>query len=170
MSHSWTARTVLSIAIVVGFIGCGTDDVEPPGRDIVVSPLALEPSFSTSIHDYAVRCAPGTNRVTIDMIARGGTTRIVQPTSTDSAESQAVDVDLVEDEVAVVEMAVGHDTDHYWIRCLPHDFPVIVPTHDSSFGPPSPGWYLVSSTVLATGTSGFAMVLDANGTPDWYRR
>jgi len=143
---------------------------EPTERSITVSPLSLNPPFSPSIHDYTVRCAAGKNPLTIDMLARSGTARLVQPTTRTTAASQSVDVELDENEAAVVEFAVGDETHPYWIRCLPHDFPVIVATRHPELGAPSPGWYLASSTLPASAASGFAMVVDANGTPVWYRR
>src|SRR5205814_8898470 len=54
----------------------------------------------------------------------------------------------------------------YWIRCLPHDFPQLTATQRSS---PPPGWYLTGN--FSTAVSGtYAMVLDTNGTPVWYRK
>jgi hypothetical protein len=118
--------------------------IDAPSGDLVsidLSPLVLTPSFSPSIHDYAVRCSAGDNPVTL--------------TYTDQAGTHAGTVVLVEDE----ELNVGD----YWIRCLPHDFPHLVVTTHADAGAPTPGYYLVNSST-------FAVVLDENGAPVWYER
>jgi hypothetical protein len=118
----------------------------PDGGDggvtsMVVSPLALVPSFSPDIHDYYVRCAAGDNPIRVSVTAESGTA--------------SNDYDLAVDQALVVG-------GQYWIRCLPPDFPTITTTLPSS-GSPTPGYYLVNST-------GYAMVLDTRGTPVWYAR
>jgi hypothetical protein len=118
--------------------------VDAPSGDVLsidLAPLVLTPSFSPSVHDYAVRCTAGDNYVTL--------------TFTDQTGSHSSTVDLVEDE----ELNVGD----YWIRCLPHDFPHLVMTTHADAGAPTPGYYLVNS-------SAFAVVLDGNGVPVWYER
>ena len=89
---------------------------------IVTMPLTLTPSFSTSIQDYYVRCATGTNALTL--------------TVTDAASTTTTAVDLVDDQATVVG-------GQYWIRCLPPDFPAITVTHS---GTPTPGSYRRSAT------------------------
>jgi hypothetical protein len=56
----------------------------------------------------------------------------------------------------------------YWIRCLPHDFPVLQVNHA---GNPNSGWYLTGNIIGATDHSDgyYAMILDGNGTPVWYK-
>jgi hypothetical protein len=107
---------------------------------ITMSPLALVPPFSPDTHDYYVRCASGDNTGTLDV------------SLSDGSSSQSA-YDVVEDQAVVV----GNT---YWIRCLPHDFPVIGVTKN---GTPTPGYYLVNAT-------SYAVVLDTNGTPVWYTR
>ncbi len=132
------------ILIVLAFLAAGCDH-PTSDADVVaigVSPLTLIPSFSPAIHDYYVRCNSGHNSVTV--------------TVTDGSGSQSTSPDLVEDE----EIDVRGE---YWIRCLPHDFPMIgVATHPDA-GTPTPGWYLVNN-------GAYAIVLDTNGTPVWYAR
>jgi hypothetical protein len=88
---------------------------------IVTSPLALTPSFSTSIHDYYVRCVAGDNALTV--------------TTADANGMNAQDLNLIPDQAVTVD-------DQYWIRCLPPDFPVITVKQP---GTPTPGYYLVNS-------------------------
>jgi hypothetical protein len=130
-------------------------DATPPTFAISTSPLSLHPTFSPTIHDYYVRCATGINDVTITL----------------SGPSQAsLDVHLSEDQVTMVEDQGGDESQVYWIRCLPHDFPTIIVTPHPAAGTPTPGWYFVSNASVAPGESSFAIVVDGNGTPVWYHR
>jgi len=119
-----------------------------------VAPGGLAPAFSPSVHDYVTSCAPGRNRVTLTVAA--GPKGAVATTT----------VTLVEDQAAV--LAGAGPGGPYWIRCLPHDFPVLAVQEP---GRPPPGWYLTGNLTPSAGhTSGtYAMVLDPNGTPVWYR-
>jgi hypothetical protein len=121
---------------------CGDSLPTPPITGLEVSPLALTPAFSPDIHDYTVRCAEGDNPVTVRVTDAHGTTS----RSVVLAEDQLLDID-----------------EQAWIRCLPHDFPAITVTPHPENGAPTPGWYLVDNKP-------FAIVLDTNGTPVWYRR
>lgn len=119
------------------------------GVTSITTSLSLVPAFSPSIENYVVRCAVGPNPTTL--------------TVTDDRGTSTVDFDLYEDGAIVVG-------DRYWIRCLPHDFPKLLATVHTTFGVPTPGWYLLGNTIAASGYSGFAFVLDTNGTPVWYTR
>ena len=110
--------------------------------DIDVSPVPLTPSFSSAIHDYYVRCGSGQNALTV--------------TVTDGGGSQSISIDIVEDQEIDVRQ-------QYWIRCLPHDFPVITVTAHPGAGAPTAGYYLVNNGI-------YAVALDTNGTPVWYAR
>ena len=95
--------------------------------NIEVSPLPLTPSFSPAIHDYYVRCGSGENALTL--------------TVTDGSGSQSSSIDVVEDQEIDVR-------EQYWIRCLPHDFPVITVTGHPDAGAPTAGYYLVNNADL----------------------
>lgn len=112
-------------------------------------PLLMQPSFSPDIENYVVHCASGTNNVTLS--------------TTDASGTIDLALTMLEDHAVVV-------AGKYWIRCLPHDFPVIYPMQHSDVGVPTPGWYLLGNAVIAPTYAGFAMVLDTNGTPVWYER
>src|SRR5262249_29074864 len=62
--------------------------------------------------------------------------------------------------------------EEYWMRCRPHDFPLMSPTTHPESGSPTPGWYLTGNVIVATGAGSgpYAMIIDANGTPLWYHR
>ena len=132
----------------------------------------LRPAFSPSIYDYAVVCSTGTNTLTLDMTAiAGGAVSLSTPSTTSWAPSASVPVSLIEDQAAVVlaQDATGF-TQQYWIRCLPHDFPLVTASAYPAVGSPTAGWYLIGSLFLTAGSGPYAMIVDANGTPIWYHR
>jgi len=142
-----------------------------PLASLSVSPLTLFPSFSSSTFDYALRCAAGTNAVTINTTAvAGGSVRLIWPISTAPSPSQSNPVNLTENSGAIVEAtnAQGQSA-QYWIRCLPHDFPTINATRHPAAGAPTPGWYLTANFPNAMAAS-YAIILDTNGTPVWYKK
>jgi hypothetical protein len=144
----------------------------PPLASLSVSPLTLRPAFAPAIHDYAVLCSTGTNSLTLDMSAmNGGTVALSAPTTTAPAPSASVPVSLAENQAAVVQAEGANGaSEEYWIRCLPHDFPLVSPTTHPAAGSPTPGWYVIGNVFVAPGYGKFAMIIDANGTPVWYHR
>ncbi|HXQ23900.1 MAG TPA: arylsulfotransferase family protein, partial [Candidatus Acidoferrales bacterium] len=101
----------------------------------------------------------------------GGAVSLSAPFTTSGAPSASVPVSLTEDQAAVVlaQDATGF-TQQYWIRCLPHDFPLVAPITYPAVGSPTPGWYLIGNLFAAAGSGSFAMIVDVNGTPIWYHR
>jgi Arylsulfotransferase (ASST) len=136
----WLSRLVVPL-LLVACSGPGAPAAYEGVVSIHMSPPALTPGFSPSIHDYTVRCAAGLNPVTV--------------TVTDQSGTHTTSLDLVENQ----ELKVGD----YWIRCVPHDFPHFAVTKHPGAGDPTPGYYLVNSAT-------FAVVLDDNGVPVWYER
>ncbi len=141
--------------------------------------LTLEPAFSPAIHDYSVRCAAGSNALTVSMAAsRGASSLLVQPFPSPARDIQTLDVNVTEDQAIVAAATNAAATTTYWVRCLPHDFPLLRWTPHEGAGPRTPGYYLLGtgasvapSGALTPPTSGcFAMVLDRNGVPVWYSR
>lgn len=139
--------------VVLAFGACGDNRLAPPPPDggpvedlsiigLRASPLELTPAFSPAIHDYYVRCAAGDNAVRF--------------TITDAAGVTVQDTVLAEDQLVSIR-------DQAFVRCLPHDFPVITVTTPTDGAAPTPGWYLIN-------TQTFAIVLDTHGTPVWYAR
>src|SRR5207302_10890481 len=115
-------------------------------------------------------CASGANTVTLSMSAvSGGTVQLAAPTSTSPSASQTDTVTLNENQAAVISATDANGKSaQYWIRCLPHDFPAITVSRPHPGGP-TPGWYLIGNNIVPPGGSSYAMILDANGTPVWYR-
>jgi hypothetical protein len=143
-----------------------------PLASLATSPLALSPAFSPSTFDYYVRCGSGTNSVTFDMAAiPGGTVALTAPTATSPAPSASVTVDLTPNQAAVVRATDAQGAAAaYWIRCLPPDFPELTVEHHPGAGSPTPGYYLLGNNILPSGGTSYAMILDTNGTPVWYKR
>jgi hypothetical protein len=128
--------------------------------------FTLAPAFSPGVHDYAIRCAAGANATVVRAAAPPGlTVSMLQPQAV--SLSQPAPVSLAPNEAVVVEATSGDGgVDDYWIRCLPPDFPQIAVAR---YGKTTPGWYVTGNTSVASGEAGYAMVLDGNGTPVWYR-
>ncbi|MBV8951508.1 MAG: aryl-sulfate sulfotransferase [Actinobacteria bacterium] len=148
---------------------------QPPVQPLAalsVSPLTLSPTFAPSTFNYTIPCASGTNSVSLTMSAiSGGTVQLTAPTSTQPTASQSDTVTLNENNAAVIDATDGQgNSAQYWIRCLPHDFPPITATRSGAG--PSPGWYVASVSISPQDPQyGFyAMVLDSNGTPVWYKK
>jgi hypothetical protein len=131
--------------------------------------LSLVPSFSPDIFDYYVRCAAGTNEITVSMTASpGSSSLLIQPTPSPSLPEQTHALSVEENQAIVAIATNGTATTEYWVRCLPHDFPVLQWTLHPEAGVPTPGYYLLGNAVVHSGESSYAMVLNPNGVPVWY--
>jgi hypothetical protein len=149
--------------------GPASDGGSSFAASIGISPLTLTPAFSPEIHDYYVRCAAGTNALSITISAEAGATvALVQPMMTAPAASQTANVEVSENQAIVVSASNGPDTGEYWVRCLPHDFPRFETVPHPEMGVPTPGYYLLGDTSSALRESPYAMVVDGNGVPVWY--
>lgn len=148
-----------------------TDAPLPPSASLTslsIDELTMSPTFSPDNHDYAVRCAAGTNTLTVRATGGDATTLVLSSPSAATMDSGSTTIDVAEDQALVVEAhGAGGDVQTYSIRCLPHDFPSMVVTRPGS---PSPGYYLLGNTLVGAGKAGFAMILDGYATPIWYRR
>src|ERR1700722_10011082 len=141
--------------------------------------LSLVPPFSPEVHDYAVRCAAGTNVLTVSMMASAGASSLlVQPIASPALPQQTLSVSVTENQALVAVATNGTASVEYWVRCLPHDFPLLQWTPHPDAGAAPPGYYLLGSglflspgeTVVPPTSGCFAMVLDPNGVPVWYSR
>jgi hypothetical protein len=171
LSSVSVAWGVLYAPISTGLIAVHAPPVEPLAS-MTVTGLTLSPAFSPSITDYVVKCATGANNLTFDISAvAGGTVRMLQPSATSPSASQSNPVALNENQAAVIEAknAAG-DAREYWVRCLPADFPVVVPTPHPENGAPTPGYYLTAAFGAPPNITSYAVILNTNGTPVWYRK
>ncbi len=134
------------------------------------APLSLVPAFSPEIHDYYVRCVEGTNTLTVSMTASPGADSVVlQPSTSARLPKQTVTLSVAENQAIVASATVdGKSYDEYWVRCLPHDFPILQWEPHPEAGAPAPGYYLVGTNWPQLGHESYAMVLDPNGVPVWY--
>ena len=57
-------------------------------------------------------------------------------------------------------------TQQYWVRCLPHDFPMLSASRPDD---PAPGYYLMGLGLNAF-SGPYAVILDSHGAVVWYRR
>src|ERR1700730_16558619 len=138
-----------------------------PLSNITSSALSLSPSFAPTITDYVWRCQMGINTIQLTLTAVSGGVITVGGIS---GRSVSLRESLIENQAAIISApspnSSGATPVQYWVRCLPHDFPQLSVMKPGS---PPPGWYLTGNFWSAvSGTN--AMVLDANGTPVWYRR
>jgi hypothetical protein len=140
--------------------------------DVTLGATAMVPVFSPETYDYYIRCAAGSNALTVTMTASpGATAALTAPTASPKAAMQTIPVTANEGDllVAVATNDVGGMTSPtYNVRCLPSDVPdIVMKTYDA--GTPGPGYYLIGNASAAqAGELGHAMILDGNGVPVWY--
>ncbi|MDQ6742551.1 MAG: aryl-sulfate sulfotransferase, partial [Candidatus Dormibacteraeota bacterium] len=173
----WATRLALVLTAAVALVLVTASSGRPalasvPSDQVMVpvggSPLggittnpAMSPQFSSATHDYVIYCGTGLNVVTLHLTgANGGTIQA----GGQSGASLTLTVNVGEGQAAVV----GGSVSQYWIRCLPHDFPVLQINRPAA---PAPGYYLTGNILSSSdGRSGlYAMILDSNGTPVWYQ-
>ena len=155
---SWAATDV-----VIDLLGFA--DNPGPLRSLTVTPHPLTTTFTPAGRDYAIACAAGPNRVTVNAVALPGysitvggavaPTQLV--TSVDVLPNALVQIDISQDAVVV---------DQYFVRCLPPDFPAI---GSRRIGKVSPGWYMVTPATFVAGAH-YAVILDERGVPLWYQK
>ena len=165
-----------SMQVVVDVIGT----FGPGGalHQLSIGQLTLDQPFTPDAHDYTTRCsAPGsTGTATVHAMGATGTTVTIAPSTaaapTGTGSTADLTLPLTENEAFVVRAGVvGGTPEQYWVRCLPHDFPVLSVTGTET---PNPGWYLADAafpnTVAPADQSRFLMILDNRSVPVWYRR
>lgn len=145
-------------------------------RELSISQLALGQPFTPDGHDYTVRCVTGVNSMTIHAVGAPGTTISIARSSAIGPNplGQVADQTLTlgEDEAFVVRAGrPGAVPEQYWVRCLPHDFPVLRVTGAET---PYPGWYLTDAAFPTsdpgTDQTRYVMILDNRSVPVWYHR
>jgi len=110
--------------------------------------LSLVPPFSPYVYDYYVRCAAGTNPITISMTASpGARSLLVEPTASGAEPTQTLSLGVTENQAIVAAATDGFATTEYWVGCLPHDFPMMqMVVHAEAGAPAPPGYYLVGTS------------------------
>jgi len=175
----------LLVAAATSTFACGDEATGPLADPVVappasagaagltalsVSPLAMTPTFSPNTHDYAVHCAAGPNALQLRVTATEGASVSLEQPIASPLSTEPASISVLEDQAVVVAVrGEGGDPQRYWIRCLPHDFPTFAWTRADP-GTRDGAFYLLGNAVVAPEEDGFAMVLDDNATPVWYRR
>jgi hypothetical protein len=153
-------------------------------HQLSIGQLTLDQPFTPDAHDYTTRCsasgasgAAGTaGTVTVHAVGATGTIVTIAPSTAAAPIGTGSTADLTlpfaENEAFVVRAGVvGGIPEQYWVRCLPHDFPVLSVTGTDT---PNPGWYLTDAAFPTTNPpadqSRFLMILDNRSVPVWYRR
>jgi Arylsulfotransferase (ASST) len=181
--RSWVARTSAVSLAAIALAGAAvtampspavakttanniTVNAEGPLASIATSPFSLTPAFDPKITDYVLRCSSRINSVQVALTARPGSRINVRGNNRAAIILQQV---LVENQALIIESHGPKNPGgtEYWIRCLPHDFPLLGVARPGS---PPPGWYLTGNLFANTGNSPYVMVLDNYGTPVWYQR
>ncbi|MEO5723905.1 MAG: aryl-sulfate sulfotransferase [Ilumatobacteraceae bacterium] len=153
---------------VVGTFGPGG-----PLHSLSISPLSLTPGvFRPDQHDYTVRCSAGPNTVEVHAGGGPGSTVSITPAGQTPAPATSATVDasltMQENQAFVVRAGISGSTpEEYWVRCLPHDFPVLQVDRIEA---PHPGWYLTEDAFNVNSDGLFIMILDGRGVPVWYHR
>jgi hypothetical protein len=133
------------------------------------SALQMVPQFSPTTFDYYVRCAPGSNAMTVSMTASpGAESALLEPATSPASPSQTLSLAVTEGQAVVAAATRGAASVEYWVRCLPADFPAYDWTPHPDAGAPTPGYYLLGTMVTPPSSGGYAMALDRNGVPVWY--
>jgi hypothetical protein len=166
----------LTSLLAAGLAGCSSSAspaAAPSGparlASLSIVQRTLTPTFSPDVHDYAVTCGAGENPLTFAAAAAPGAIATYRaPISRDVRAGEPAFALIPEDSAVVIDVQGGDGaTSEYWIRCLPGDFPELQATR---LGATNPGYYLLGNPAYFNGETGYAMVLDQNGTPVWYRR
>ncbi len=172
----------IAVAVVSVAVAPGAQAAQPPENsklivttgsavgNVTASSTAftatITPAFSPSIHDYVLYCPTGPSPVTFTISASSGTLSY----KTQSGPSVSATVNLATDQAAVIQgtNTSGPNPEHYWIRCLPPDFPKLVVTTDTGQAPQ--GYYLTQNAIVAPGYGPYIFILDKHGTPVWWQK
>jgi hypothetical protein len=189
--------------IIAGLASCGSDSsANPVGVSVVSSvangaamltnssgtqtTVALIPTFSTTIHDYVIRCGAAPNislsitlpgSMSLTLTEPDGT--LVGPAIYPSGQfSQAMAISPGQR----FQFGLSGQSDGYSVRCLPADFPSLTVSRVGNALPillhneapfPMAQWYLFAPTLQAVTTPptppSYAIITDSNGTPVWWK-
>jgi len=157
-------RLGVSLALLAGVLAVASGGAAgSSGAHLVrltTSP-ALYPAYSPAVHDYVVRCNPGSD-VSVTTWAAAGTL-----TTIDGARASSVAVALKPGQGVTVRTAGGGKSAEYHVRCLPADFPAFTVS-----GASGSGWTIVTPSLSNSGgpSSHYVAILDGNGVPVWWYR
>ncbi len=118
----------------------------------------LWPDFSLAIHDYTVRCTG--QPVVIGVSAQPGTAISVDHSALQSG-GFSVSVPLTEGQEFSIAIRQSGTTDHYYVRCLPSDFPSFTFTPEGSV---PPGLFTID------GLGQYLAAFNTDGVPVWWMK
>jgi Arylsulfotransferase (ASST) len=153
---------------VLAILGClaaaGSAYAGPPAGQANFSTPRLYPAYSPQIHDYAVRCR---NRaVAVSLHANEDWQAAIddQPLQTGD---QTVSVPLKAERRFTVSFARsgGQGVDHFFVRCLPTDFPTYTFSRE---GPVSPKFFTADDAFAQPLKRRYVIIFDNNGVPLWW--
>jgi PKD repeat protein len=124
----------------------------------ITADQGLSPAFSTSIHDYVIRCTGQPVVTSVD--APPGTGVSVDHSAMQSG-SFATAVRLSEGQEFSIAVRQNGSTDHFYVRCLPADFPSYTFTEEK----PSPYGLFTTDSV-----GNYLEIFDTNGVPVWWMK
>lgn len=120
------------------------------------------PPFDADSSDYVVECGTdGQARLDLALLP-SVTARLNGITISPGATT----VEANPDDLLRLRLTRGSETDSYWFRCAPADFPRLLVDRSGS---PDPGWYLTALQKSGQ-TAGYLVVLNNYGAPVWYKR
>ena len=150
-------------AAAVVLASCTTHPRKPDSLLVVGTSPPLNPGFSESAPDYAVRCARGGLRLRA-RAQKGATISLdghrVHGTTLDRFVRRRAG------EAVTVRGARGNRAVAYHIRCVPPDFPT---SRAHTDGKTQAGWYLMNPDISGSRWS-YIVLFDRHGAPVWWMR
>jgi hypothetical protein len=153
------ALVATSALMIAGLFGAAAEAAPPSGQVSFSSTPSLFPKFEPNIYDYVVRCNNGP--VTVQGHTSGGWEAAIGNNPFRSGDfSQVVPLSAGRAFTITVRDVGRTQLYHYYVRCLPGNFPQYTYTH---YGPVSPKYFSVDPR-----DSGYAIIFDNNGVPVWW--
>jgi hypothetical protein len=153
------SRAALIGSVALAIFAGGAD---AQGAKLTVSAKRpLYPAFSTSIHDYVVRCVPGRHLPLAVRAPRG--TRVAVAGGRARRGSFTARPQLRTGQQALIATRTGKRRSDYHVRCLPRRFPDWTAQRS---GRTQAAFYLVDPA--GSGVSRYVTMFDANGVPVWW--
>jgi Arylsulfotransferase (ASST) len=157
------ALVATSALLIAGLFGAGAGAKSPPPGPVSFSVPSLFPTFAPSIHDYVVRCDNGP--VTVNVHASTGwEAAIGNHTFRRGDFSEVVPLSSGRDFTVAARDVGRTQLYHYYVRCLPNNFPTYTYTQ---YGPVSPK-YLSVDPRASSGSGHYAIIFDDHGVPVWW--
>ncbi len=137
-------------------------------RSFDVGPFTTFPAFDPEQTDYIAYCGSNLgNAFSVNVAGTPGAVVEIVGSSIGTGTISASKVLVPGDAIVVKVTSPAAAPAEYWVRCVPPDFPVM---STKRVAETQPGWYLVATASNSNPPGDFAIILDSNGVPVWYRR